>query len=145
LRGQWSAARRCTRHDSALDFLPFDYLRGRAIVFAAEAAERAPGYERRLACGIDLSGIRCVSQAGHRVWSVPHLKSRIPSDTTVLYSCHSLVLQNAHDDATVLRLSRFVFADLMALAHRGRSKHSSERKVALLKQDICYIVGAVLA
>ena len=69
------------------------------------------------------------------------------SHAKALYASDGLVLQNTHYYATILLLSfgRLVFADLVALPHCAWCQHSGKGNVGLLKQDLGYIIGAVLA
>jgi hypothetical protein len=64
----------------------------------------------------------------------------------LLDSSDSFVLQNAHDYAAIFSLSfrRFIVANLVRLSHRTWRQHSGEWNVALLKQDIRHVVGAIL-
>src|ERR1700751_1041835 len=63
------------------------------------------------------------------------------------YACDAFVLENPHYDSTIFSLSffRLVFADLVSLSHRPRSKHSRKGDVSLLDQNVCYLVGTVFA
>src|SRR5438477_10248680 len=62
------------------------------------------------------------------------------------HSGNRLVLQYAHDYAAILGLTffRLVASNLFAFAHSARGQHSGEGNFALLKQDVGYILRALL-
>jgi hypothetical protein len=64
-----------------------------------------------------------------------------------LDSRDGLVLQNTHDDPTILSLTvgGLAVTHLLTFAHSTGSQHSGERNLALLQEDGGYIIGPVNA
>jgi len=68
-----------------------------------------------------------------------------PREKWRLDSSDRLVLQHAHHDATIFRLSlcALVGPDLVGLSHRARRQDTRQRNMPLLKQHVRHIVGTV--
>src|SRR5271154_3849128 len=85
-----------------------------------------------------------ISNGGEAIFSGDR---REEASLKLLHSGDGLVLEKTHDYTTIPRLSfrRIGVADLFALSHFARRKHSGEWGLTLLKQDICHILSPVLA
>src|SRR5271170_3831620 len=85
-----------------------------------------------------------ISNGGEAIFSGDR---REEASLKLLHSGDGLVLEKTHDYTTIPRLSfrRIGVADLFALSHRARRKHSGEWGLTLLKQNICHIASTALA
>ena len=74
------------------------------------------------------------------------LHARKPIGRSILDSRNGLVLQNTHHYPAVLGLPvrSVVVSNLVGLSHGTGRQHSCEGNMALLDQDIRYLVGPIL-